>query len=293
MVVLPIRRSRGFTLIELLVVIAIIAILIGLLLPAVQKVREAAARAKCQNNAKQLALAAQSYHDANGHFPPAYFLVSSHTNGDYGAGSHLLPYIEQAPLQASLNPGNFEGTIPPVNTYTQAKIPALLCPSDPVSASTNSRAKNYGKSNYPFSAQIMINWNTSSKTRVAINSITDGTSNTFIVGERDSKLGLAAVWIGRINGITDAVAYGRADLPPNTPYAGGSDPTCTRHAWTSAHVGGLNFGFCDGSVRYIRDTISSHHGFTASCAGGAGNTANFTYQNLYRKDDGNVIASFD
>lgn len=287
------ERSRGFTLIELLVVIAIIAILIGLLLPAVQKVREAAARAKCQNNAKQLALGAHSYHDANQYFPPAYFLIASHTHGDYGAGSHILPYIEQGPLQTSLNPGNFEGTIPAVNTITQSKIPTLLCPSDPVSIHTNSRAKNYGKSNYPFSAQIMIAWSPTTQPKVTMNSITDGSSNTFLVGERESKIGLAAVWIGRITGITDAVAYGRADLPPNTPYAGGTDPHCTRHAWTSAHVGGLNFGFCDGSVRYIRDTISSHQGFTASCAGGAGNTANFTYQNLYRKDDGNVINGLD
>ena len=99
------NRSGGFTLIELLVVIAIIAILIGLLLPAVQKVREAAARMKCTNNLKQLALALHGYHDANRTFPygkgPSYSGAVVYAR--WSVHSQLLPYIEQQPLFNSID----------------------------------------------------------------------------------------------------------------------------------------------------------------------------------------------
>ena len=129
---LQIPRRSAFTLIELLVVIAIIAILIGLLLPAVQKVREAAARMKCNNNLKQIVLALHSYHDANNEFPRNNPLVTRPSDGrtfvERPWTITLLPYLEQENLfkQWNLGQGYAEGTN---RTLVQTPVPVYKCPS--------------------------------------------------------------------------------------------------------------------------------------------------------------------
>jgi prepilin-type N-terminal cleavage/methylation domain-containing protein len=143
-------RRRGFTLIELLVVIGIIAVLIALLIPAIQKVRESAARSQCTNNLKQLGLAAHAYHDTRGRLPPAVMMPYAEPNNDPLTGGAanpfgpnwavlILPFIEQESLFAQANPRSYPGTVDTSNLASYdlswrsirgAVIETLLCPSD-------------------------------------------------------------------------------------------------------------------------------------------------------------------
>jgi prepilin-type N-terminal cleavage/methylation domain-containing protein len=136
------RRWKGFTLIELLVVIAIIAILIGLLLPAVQKVREAAARTQCQNNLKQIALAAANYESAFGVFPPG---LKASNGSLVGALAYILPYMEQQNIYNQINPAIWLNTWAGGGWWNDTAtrnasfntVKSYRCPSDPVTSGLN------------------------------------------------------------------------------------------------------------------------------------------------------------
>ena len=191
-------RRCGFTLIELLVVIAIIAILIGLLLPAVQKVREAASRTTCTNNMKQLCLGLHNFHDSQGSFPPGVgamgdkrvLSASTYTQPTQPTAgvqfcswyTWILPYIEQAALFEVMRP-NTNGLAKPIKQYA--------CPSDlkgqyAYSFGTPQWTTSYtglagttsGYKEWP--AKGMLAW----RSRTDITSVTDGTSSTVVIGER-------------------------------------------------------------------------------------------------------------
>jgi prepilin-type N-terminal cleavage/methylation domain-containing protein len=179
------HRKRGFTLIELLVVIAIIAILIGLLLPAVQKVRAAAARAQCTNNIKQLSLATHNFHDSFQKLPAAW--TSNNNVIPKGLSLHfqILPYIEQQSLYTAAG-GGAAGSDPMgyvAANPTQVAVKTFVCPADPTVWSSYQQAGT----NYAFNVWVFAGkqgWGADSQPGTLITSMPDGTSNTVIWGER-------------------------------------------------------------------------------------------------------------
>jgi prepilin-type N-terminal cleavage/methylation domain-containing protein/prepilin-type processing-associated H-X9-DG protein len=293
-------RPRGFTLIELLVVIAIIGVLIGLLLPAVQSAREAARRAQCINNLKQIGIALHNYHDAHRVFPPGYVSYYKLDGTDAGLaeddigpgwawGSMILPQLEQHAVYSAIN-FNLTMTVGANETAQLLRFSSYLCPSDdpkqmvPVRDQTNTQTLyTVGSGNYvgvygtgeigeaPGRGSGLFFRNS----RIGVQDIRDGSSNTFAVGERSHDLSYVT-WTGRAVGgwlfPTPSFEGGRNAFSPEPeeaftmvlgPVEYEDDKPRTPNAlaahvedFRSWHPGGVNFLFADGSVRFIKNQIS-------------------------------------
>lgn len=314
------KRRNAFTLIELLVVIAIIAVLISLLLPAVQSAREAARRAQCVNNLKQLGLAAHNYHDVSGKFPTGMYLhpVFNTTGVAWNNSSWivlLLPQMELASVQNAVNFsimwGPYKGGGWTWNsmymgqanqTVRMTIVRSLICPSDDspdidatnademsngVQAAGTSYVGNLGDNclgcapaagTVAFCANSgglcrgpQLGHNRTSSTgndfenggmagsgifwawgsNVGVNMITDGTSNTFMMGEQIRKVTAWNSWVHANQTI------GSTAIPLNYKLRVPSTGNWThQYSFRSMHPGGANFAMADGSVKFIKSTIS-------------------------------------
>jgi prepilin-type N-terminal cleavage/methylation domain-containing protein len=299
----PLRRTprAGFTLIELLVVIAIIAILIGLLLPAVQKVREAANRSQCINNLKQLGLACHNYHGTVGAFP---YLRSGGGQNRHTWALLLLPYIEQdnvfnvykstiTGVNQTDGYNNHTSTDPQIVEARQAQVKTFFCPSrrslpslspvttgssvtgvpsDYAACAGDTRDTSTGPTTGAF--KLVSANHTTALTRIA--DITDGTSNTLLIGEKH-------IQIGSINDpITDGMIYSGSEQQTYYRVAGDSWPlaisptVAANYQFGSWHTGVCQFVFADGSV----------HGLPNSTPGAI-------LALLANRSDGQVIPSYD
>ncbi len=288
------KNRRGFTLIELLVVIAIIAVLVGLLLPAVQKVREAANRMSCQNNLKQVGLAYHNYHGVYGTFPIA---ASNSQTTPTGWGIFLLPYLEQDNLY---NQYNFSAPFFYVNTayginnqaVVSTDLKMMECPAAPQNhqytnytlpppnnyVSWNGSSSDYGPEtgvdpyflapflNLPATASLQGALQPDSNVRIA--DITDGTSNTILIAEIAARPNLYRAGVpvqGQQTYFSGAGGWGDATSGNAVLYGSSYDGTtnpgpcginCSNDfGLYSFHSGGANVAYSDGSVHFLPASI--------------------------------------
>lgn len=288
-------RDHAFTLLEFLVVIGIIAVLLGLILPAIQKVRAAAERAKCQNNLKQIGSALHQYHDTQRALPFGHRSPNNPDKMPYSGWTlDILPFLEQQMLYGSartayrLCPWPF---LNPPHTGLASPVRVYLCPSDPRTDSPQLAPRS------GFAVAFTSYLGVAGKTcftrdgvlvhdsRFALTDVTDGTSTTLLVGERPPSADLQFGWwyagLGQLgSGSADLILGVRErNLQPVTsgsPCGPGAypfipsnvgDPCGMFHFW-SPHSGGAHFAFCDGSVRFVSYSVNNLLPALASRAGG-------------------------
>jgi prepilin-type N-terminal cleavage/methylation domain-containing protein len=286
-----VRGRPGFTLIELLVVIAIIAVLIALLVPAVQKVREAAARTQCQNNLKQIGLALHGYHDSYKLFPPGQFnkIATDSTTYNRACWFHaILPYVEQTALFSQMDPTLRTGnTMAFTVSGHEILVPVFMCPSDGNAGKNITNGATTPAASQGFHGNYVLCGGSSafgnggdgdnlngtfyslSKNKMA--SIVDGTSNTLFASEivlvRDTTVHDLR---GRYHNTWQGNVLFSTQLPPNTttgdvssyciaglkaPCQALSTSNVVQYA-RSFHTGGVNVILGDGSVRFVSDGIT-------------------------------------